>query len=279
MLKVFVLDRVIDVNKQLTAISTDSRFNKRIKIAGHDELNNMVKTMNTMMEIIELTQEQLKYRIFLRTEELERLSKLNKNMYSEMSKQKEVESKLRAGEKMLRHLAYYDMMTDLPNRLFFNEILQKLLAKSNRDGSGIVVLFIDIDKFKSINDTYGHATGDKFLIHIAQKLKSAIKESDTAARLAGDEFIACLTNIRGKSLINSVVEKILKEISVPLKIDELEIQSTFSIGISIYPEDGENIEALEKHADLAMYYSKNMPGNTYYFYDEVRANIQNIEKK
>lgn len=270
LLKIFVLDRIISVSKQVIDINNEARFSKRIKISGKDELNNMVSAVNTLMEIIELSQEQLKYRIFLRTEELERLSKLNKNLYNEMSRQKEVEIQLREGEKTLRHMAYYDTLTGLPNRLFFNEILKNILAKSERDGTGIAILFMDADKFKSINDTYGHDIGDKFLIHAGKQLKKSIKESDIAARLAGDEFIICLTHTRSKAQINKVAETILQTISIPLHVNGMEISSTFSIGISIYPEDGVTIEELEKHADLAMYYAKTQSSNVYCYYDEIK---------
>ncbi|RDI44569.1 sensor domain-containing diguanylate cyclase [Aquicella lusitana] len=269
LLKIFVLDRVINVSQQIINISSESKFSERIKISGRDELGEMVAAVNSLMEIIELTQEQLKYRLFLRTEELERLSNLNKNLYTEMTRQKEIEVKLREGEKILRQMAYYDALTGLPNRLFFNEILQKMIAKSERDGTGIAIMFLDADKLKNINDTYGHDVGDKFLQHTAQQLKNSIKGSDVAARLAGDEFIVCLSNIRGRALINKVAEKILHNISTPLYLDNIPIVSTFSIGISIFPEDGTTIEELEKHADLAMYYAKKQTGSAYCYYIDV----------
>ena len=181
LLKKFIVDRVINISQQVIRISAESQFSERIESVGHDEMEQMAMAINSLMEIIELSQEQLKYRIFQRTEELEQLSKLNKNLYLEMQHQKEVEAKLRKGEKLLRQLAYYDALTGLPNRIFFNEILQKMIAKAERDGTGIAIIFMDADKLKSINDTYGHDIGDKFLIHTAKQLKNSIKESDFAA--------------------------------------------------------------------------------------------------
>ncbi|HEX4044835.1 MAG TPA: diguanylate cyclase, partial [Gammaproteobacteria bacterium] len=235
LLKIFVLDRVINVSSQVVKIHSESNFSNRLTITGKDELEDMVHAMNDLMEIIELTQEQLRHRIYLRTEELERISKLNKNLYSEIKSQRETESKMREEEKVLKQLAYYDLLTGLPNRLLFSEILRNILAKSERDNSGLVILFIDADKFKDINDTFGHDVGDQFLIHTAQQLKASLTDSDIAARIAGDEFIVCLSNIKEKPLINNVVDKILHNLSLPLPSNGFNVSSTFSIGIAIYP--------------------------------------------
>lgn len=273
LLRIFVLDRIISVSRQVVDISSQNAFSQRIKISGKDEIENMVEAINSLMEIIDLTEEQLKYRIFLRTEELGRLSQLNKNLYTEMDRQKDVTVKLRQGEKILKQMAYYDALTSLPNRLFFHEIFQKMLIKSKCDRTNMAILFLDADKLKGINDKYGHARGDKFLRYTAQQLKKSISENDIVARLAGDEFIICITDVKGKSDINRIAETVLKNISMPLKVDDIEIKSTFSIGISIYPIDGSTIEELEKHADLAMYYAKKQPGNAYCYYGDIVKEI------
>lgn len=269
LLKIFVMDRILLVSKQVIDITEKSKFETRIKTQGKDELEDMVIAINSLIEIIELTESQLKYRIFLRTEELERLSKLNKNLYTEMGNQRMIESRLREGEKALRTMAYYDSLTGLPNRVYLYEMMKKLVSQAEHQGSRLAVLFLDANKFKSINDTYGHDIGDKFLRHAAQQLKASIKETDIAARLAGDEFIICLNNIHSKSEIMTTVDNILQKISAPLQVDQFEIIPTFSMGISIYPEDGKSVEELEKHADLAMYFAKGQPNSSYCFYDEV----------
>jgi diguanylate cyclase (GGDEF)-like protein len=278
LLKIFVLDRLISVSKQVIEINSESQFNTRIQVKGKDELGTMVAAINSLMEIIELTQEQLKYRIQLRTEELERLSKLNKNLYTEMTHQKETEVKLREGEKMLRQMAYYDTLTGLPNRLFFNELLQNTITQSARTNTSFAVFFIDADKFKSINDTYGHNIGDRFLKHTAIQLTHSIRESDIAARLAGDEFIIILNNISDVSHISREANKILKNVSVPFFIDNLDIKSTYSMGICLFPSDGTTVEELEKHADLAMYYAKKQMGNSYcYYHDIPKSDTQHLK--
>lgn len=269
LLKTFILDRLIGVSRQIVNINSESKFANRIKENGNDEISEMVQAVNSLMEIIELTQEQLKYRIFLRTEELEHLSKLNKNLAKEMMQQKEIEIKLLEGEKILRHMAYYDSLTGLPNRFYFNELIQKVLTRANQHGLGIAVLFMDADKFKNINDTYGHDIGDKFLKVTADRIRKSIKEGDIAGRYSGDEFIICLTHIQGRELINIVVNKLLTQLSSPIHVNGIEIASTFSMGICIHPQDGHSVESLEKNADLAMYYAKKTKGNTFCYFNDI----------
>lgn len=276
LLKRYVLDRIIDVSHQVIQIKSNSNFKRRIFASGSDEITNMVTALNSLLELIELSQDQLKYRIFQRTEELGQIANLNKNLHHEISKQKAVEHIMREDEKILRHLAYYDVLTELPNRYFFHEILQKTLAKAEREGSGIAILFVDADKFKQINDTYGHDVGDKYLIHTANQIKQSIKGTDIAARLAGDEFIICLNQIHHKAILEAIVQKILKQLSTPLKIDEIEISSSFSMGIAIYPEDGSTVEELERNADLAMYYAKKQHASSYCFFDMIKSTEETI---
>jgi diguanylate cyclase (GGDEF)-like protein len=270
-LKIFVLDRLINVSKQVININHTSAFNQRIPITGNDELDEMTKAINSLMEIIYLSQEQLKNRIFLRTEELERLSQLNKNLYAEMSNQKQIEVKLREGEERLRHMAYYDALTGLPNRMHFNEAAHKIMDKAKSVKGHFAILFIDIDKFKEINDTHGHKIGDLYLRYTADMLKMAIREGDVAARLAGDEFLLCLSDVADDSAVISIVKCIINNLSKPMKTETSEVSSSFSIGIAIYPEDGTSVTDLERNADLAMYYAKKNPDVVYCFYRSITS--------
>lgn len=267
LLKIFVLDRITGIMQQLGRISSRSKFNERIQVSGHDELNGMVNEINSMLEIIELSEDQLKSRIANRTSQLEHLSDLNKNLFEEVNRQRTVEENLREHEKFLQKHAYYDELTGLPNRMFFREQAQKLIERAEKNGSVVVIMFLDADKFKSINDTYGHAVGDEFLIWVAGNLRKIIKDSDMIARYAGDEFVVFMNNIRGKTIISHMAEKILREASRPFVRGSINIHSTFSLGISIYPNDGGNISQLEHSADLAMYHAKNQKGNVYCFAD------------
>jgi diguanylate cyclase (GGDEF)-like protein len=273
LLKVFVLDRIISVSKQLIAINSESNFSKRINISGKDEIGNMVAVMNLLMEIIQITQEQLKYRIFQRTEQLERLSDLNKNLSTEINRQRNIESKLRENEKLFKQMAYYDALTGLPNRIYFNDALRNAMDQLNNHDEMIAVLFLDVDKLKYINDSFGHEIGDCFIKHVAQKLKESLREDIILARLAGDEFILFLNNVREKTEIDIIAERILETVSLPLIMEDIKVTSTCSIGISLYPSNGLTIEELQKNADLAMYYAKKQSGNTYCYFDTIIKDI------
>lgn len=267
-LKRFVLDRMISVSNQVINIKNKSQFTDRIKIGGDDELSNMVLAINSLMEIIELTQEQLKERLLKSTKKLERLSGLNKNLFEEINRQKELELKYRAEEKILKQLARHDELTGLPNRFYFNELLEEAIDTAARTNTQIAVLFLDIDKFKSINDTFGHNVGDLYLKHVAQLLKNVIKD-DVIARLSGDEFVIFLKKINNKDDINKIIEKLFHELSTPLHIENRDILSTFSIGVSLFPDDAKSAEELKKLSDLAMYFAKQHRGNTYFYFDNV----------
>lgn len=272
--KIFVLDRMLSIGKQVIDAKATNNFSARIAIDGNDELNDLVAVLNSLLQLIELTQEQLKFKIFQHTEKLEHLSLLNKNLFFEVNRQKALESKLKQDEGLLRQMAYHDALTGLPNRIFLREFLKKAIDKSEREGEGFSLLFLDIDKFKDINDTYGHDVGDKFLQYIAMQLKKSVREGDFVVRLSGDEFIVLLSDTNQKNQIDIQVAFILKNLSQPLNLDGLQVRSTVSIGVSIYPSDGLTVEELEKNADLAMYYAKKQTGNAYCYFDSIPHDLK-----
>lgn len=272
LLKIFVLDRIINVSRQAITIQTTSAFSTRIQISGADEIKDMVNSLNDLLQIIELSENQLRMRLTLRTDELTLLSTLNKNLQHEMENQKKTQAHLEAEEKSLQQMAYYDLLTGLPNRYYFKEQLRTELTKSNRDHTQLALLFIDADKFKPINDTYGHVAGDQFLKHAAQQLKLSLRPHDILARVGGDEFIVCLPDIKDKDQIDQIAHRILQNMQSPIHTDDIQIKSTFSIGISIYPTDSATLKELLEHADLAMFYAKKKNGNTFYYYDQLVDN-------
>ncbi len=157
----------------------------------------------------------------------------------------------------LLHLAYYDVLTNLPNRQLFLDRLNHTITQSNRTGGRFSILFIDLDRFKDINDTLGHSFGDKFLAAVGERLRNAVRDSDTVARLGGDEFTVILQNTFEVADIYAATEKILTSFaSSPLCIDERELFIAASIGVSRFPNDGENAEALLMNADAAMFRAK-----------------------
>ena len=168
-----------------------------------------------------------------------------------------------------------DALTGLPNRLLFNDRLDTIIREANRTGECFAVLFVDLDRFKSINDTLGHAVGDQVLVAVTQRLRSSVRASDTVARYAGDEFTIVLRHIVKTEDVLRIAEKIVQLMDSPLYLDDgPELQVTASIGISFFPEDAPDAETLLKHADEAMYAAKSMGRNNYRVYDVSPAQEQ-----
>lgn len=179
----------------------------------------------------------------------------------EISKRKEI-------EKNLEHQAYHDSLTGLPNRALVLDRIEHEMKHASRGKSNLAVLFLDLDNFKQINDSFGHSAGDTVLISISERLKHALREIDTIARLGGDEFIILLSDFRNVEDINDIVFKLFNAIKQPISIDNNEIFVTVSIGISVFPNDGANAEILLRNADAAMYRAKEKGLNAFEFYTE-----------
>ena len=166
----------------------------------------------------------------------------------------------------LGYLAQYDHLTGLINRALFRDRLSSALARARRDGGLVTVMFLDIDGFKDINDRFGHSVGDEMLRQIAARLVGCLRESDTVARLGGDEFTVILEGGKRVEDAGQVATKILKTIGTPYRVGERELVVTASIGIAVYPLDGDTYEELLKGADTAMYQSKAAGRNTYQYF-------------
>jgi len=177
----------------------------------------------------------------------------------EIQKRKEIEN-------ALEHQAYHDALTKLPNRSLFIDRLDQALKLASRNQTILAVLFLDLDNFKEINDSLGHDTGDQVLINIADRLNANLREIDTIARLGGDEFTLIVSGFEDSQFINSVVQKLLNILQQPLHINGHELYATSSIGISIFPDNGETSEILLKNADAAMYKAKESGRNSFEFY-------------
>lgn len=168
----------------------------------------------------------------------------------------------------MSHLAQHDYLTDLPNRLLLNDRLTQTILLARRNHKQLAVLFIDLDRFKNINDSLGHLIGDKLLQSVAQRLTACVRSSDTVSRQGGDEFIVLLADVEGPDAIRQSAEKILSILAEKHSIDKHELNVTLSIGISVFPDDGENAETLLKHADAAMYHAKESGRNNYQFFKQ-----------
>lgn len=166
-------------------------------------------------------------------------------------------TQLRDMEKRLKHLAHHDALTNLPNRLLLNDRLAQAMARAERKKSYFALALLDLDRFKRINDVLGHNIGDLLLIEIADRLSGTVRQSDTVVRLGGDEFVLLIDDLRRPEHYEKVAQKVLACISEPCQIKSHNISVTASMGISIYPDDGHDMESLMKNADLAMYHAKN----------------------
>jgi diguanylate cyclase (GGDEF)-like protein/PAS domain S-box-containing protein len=169
-------------------------------------------------------------------------------------------------EEKNKYLAYYDTLTDLPNRLLFNDHLNYYLNKAKHNNQLMAVIQLDIDRFKNINDSLGHSIGDQLLQDVAERLKFCLSKEEIVARMSGDEFIILLPRVAKQELITKKVHKIIKTFKQPLMIDDHEFFITISLGISLFPSDGDDIESLVKNAETAMYRAKEQGRNNYQFY-------------
>ncbi|MEA2007651.1 MAG: diguanylate cyclase [Chloroflexota bacterium] len=169
-------------------------------------------------------------------------------------------------EEAIRYMATHDDLTDLPNRRLFNERMTLEMAHAYRDQQLLAVLLFDLDGFKGVNDTQGHNVGDKLLKILSNRLLKILRESDTIARMGGDEFLAILPDIDDKKDAAQTARRILETIRAPFTFDDYSINLTTSIGIAFFPNDGEDIDTLVKHADISMYRAKDAGGDRYEYY-------------
>jgi len=170
--------------------------------------------------------------------------------------------------KILLYKATYDQLTGLYNRIFFISEFTISKARADRNKTKIAIIFIDLDGFKDINDSLGHDIGDEVLKEVAKRIKSHVRESDIVARFGGDEFLILLDDIKQIKNVSDVVEKLLSDIKQPIIIDGIENRVSASIGISIYPDDGKDVQTLIKNADMSMYKSKNAGKDRITFYED-----------
>src|SRR3972149_7409952 len=180
---------------------------------------------------------------------------------------------LNAANKLLRkqneeiyQLASMDVLTGLPNRHVFNSKVDLALKRSKRHNRKFAVMFIDLDRFKIINDSLGHHIGDLLLKHVAKRLISCVRETDTVARLGGDEFTILFDEIHENNDTEKIAHKVLEELSMPFNLEGYELLITASIGVSAYPSDGCNQIELYKNADTAMYHAKEIGRNNFVLY-------------
>lgn len=218
--------------------------------AMHDNLSNGKQKFN--LKISRLQSDENKFLLFEFndvTHEFQRISKLRKYI-NELCV---LNGKLKDKEKAIKNMAYYDKLTGVANRSLFYELGERFLNEAKRNNSLLGLMFIDVDNFKSINDTFGHKTGDQTLVLIADILKKSTRKSDVVARFGGDEFLILLPNIKSLYNYEMIASRIINSQNKVKKCNGKDINISLSIGVSFYPDDGENINELIEKADKAMY--------------------------
>ncbi|HET7776473.1 MAG TPA: PAS-domain containing protein, partial [Azospira sp.] len=180
-------------------------------------------------------------------------------LFSDITERKETEARI-------HHLAHHDPLTGLPNRFTLEARLEQSLVDAKRRHNKVAVMFLDLDRFKTINDSLGHAVGDSLLMEVALRLRNAVRESDTVARLGGDEFVVVLPDADGANDAAHVAGKIIEEVARELRVGPHELHTSASIGISLYPDDGESVPTVMQNADTAMYHAKAIGRNNFQFF-------------
>jgi len=180
----------------------------------------------------------------------------------------------RAMSLRMSYLAQHDLLTELPNRMLLNDRLTQAIASAQRHRTSLAVLFLDVDHFKHINDSLGHAIGDQLLHSIAQRLVACVRRSDTVSRQGGDEFVVLLSEVARAEHAAFTAAKILTAVSRPHRIGHQDLHVTVSVGIGVYPDDGVDAETLLKNADTALFQAKALGRGNHQFFEpdrEVRA--------
>ena len=188
-------------------------------------------------------------------------------------------TELKNQQQKLERLIHHDPLTGLPNRVLLNDRLDMAVAQANRSGGNVAVCFLDLDGFKRINDTYGHAMGDKVLIEIARRLVSASRLTDTVARFGGDEFIMILPRVSGEQECREMLGRVMQSIEAPLIVSGLETRLTSSIGVAIYPDHLTDGSTLLRHADQAMYIAKQKGRQRIHFFDAVTDHLAQVRSE
>ncbi len=220
-------------------------------------------------EAVSRARDELEVRVLERTAEL---AGANALLQGEIVERRQAEARV-------HHMAYHDSLTGLPNRALLSDRLDRAMLAAQRSERRLAVMFIDLDRFKTINDSLGHMTGDQLLKEVASRLCRAVRASDTVARLGGDEFVVLVPGIRGVEEASQVAEKIIDALAAAFPLEGRALHITPSIGICVYPDDGADVETLMRHADAAMYHAKASGRNNYQFFHQTmnQAAAQHFE--
>jgi len=244
-------------------VRTENNYSLRVSGESLDELGNLIADFNSMLDEIQSRDNELmEHRAMLEERVMQRTSELE-IANAELATSK---SQAEAVAKRMEYHAHHDALTGLPNRILLNDRITAELAHARRQQGKLALLFLDLDRFKIINDSLGHAVGDQLLRVIARRIGNCIRDEDTVARLGGDEFMVLLPRISGSSDAGRIARKVIDCLVNPVSCNGHELHITTSVGISIFPHDGADAETLIKHADISMYRAKELGRNKAIYY-------------
>ena len=243
----------------------EGNHHARVNIASEDEVAQLAFCINRLADKMEASFRDKEERLAANAEQLRMM---NIRLADEVQQHK-------LSAERTEYFAYYDHLTTLPNRRMFSHLLSAAIAQASARKTALGLLFIDLDEFKHINDTLGHAAGDELLISVATRLKECLRVGDTTARLGGDEFVILVEDLREKSHLEALAAKLLDALQLPHPIADAEFRITASIGISIFPDDGQDETSLMKNADIAMYQAKRHGKNNCQLYcEELQSHME-----
>ena len=207
-----------------------------------------------------------------------RLREANENLVITTIQTQTMADEVQKAKEQMGHMAHHDFLTGLPNRLLLQERLDQAISLAKRHDTKLAVLFMDLDRFKNINDSLGHAVGDKMLQSVSQRLRGAVRSTDTVSRQGGDEFVLLLSEVTGEKAVAVLAAKICRLVSAPYSIAGQDLHIGATLGISMYPDDGEDAETLIKNADVAMYHAKDDGRGRYHFFRQ-EMNDRAVERQ
>ncbi|MGB5605401.1 MAG: EAL domain-containing protein, partial [Gammaproteobacteria bacterium] len=258
-----ITDPLLRLSETARNITTDKNYSLRVTGEGTDEIGTLIVDFNVMLNEIQSRDKELiehrsmlEERVALRTEEIEIA---NQQLASAKEQAESV-------AKRMEYYAHHDALTGLPNRILFNDRIDTALAHAQRQQSMLALLFLDLDRFKVINDSLGHAVGDQLLRVVSRRIRKCLRTDDTVARLGGDEFMVLLTDIKSSADAGRIGNKIIDSLVKPASCNGHELHITTSIGVSIYPFDGLDTDTLVKNSDVSMYRAKELGRNKLVYY-------------
>lgn len=262
----FIIKPIVKLNQKLIRIEDPTRKNQLLSKNNQDELSHIASVTNDSLMVHEASVNLNDRVLFLENANAKLVEEISA-LTSRLGKTPSFVSFDRKNE-TLHKLAHYDELTSLPNRIFFNEILNKTISHAKRHKKIVSLLLIDIKGLNQINQKYGIEKGDKILKEISSRLQSSLRSDDVLARFESDEFIVLLNDIGQAKFASSVAEKIIESCSKPFNVEEDALEITISIGVCIYPNDGDSLEELMKNIDAALNKAKSNPQSAYQFYAE-----------